>query len=953
MKTRNNLEKKNKTKKNKKISLEKQILKGGALTEEQKTYYKDFMAIKSDATTILHQNSDVREICVEICQSLTHKICMTENAIFNYIKNIYVPEEFKLNEEGGIDMKKVEEFIKNEFTNNEEQFQMSLDAFINIHTQDYVPTTNDIRNYSIVFYRFYLKGGSACVFMIQLYNFYISIHEELKKINRLISEDEIVELLGKSSDYDFNFLINRNIKKIHYDILTLHVSVTITNYLIELIYEYGNKLFNNKSIIEKFRRELLTNDIPLYTDDKYPYQILKVKGKFNEYGLQFGYDETNRLLTSLKNNSVKNKLGYVSITALDIYNKAYKGQGLKNANFILIRLMTYLLNSLNNDPNKVESDIFSEICAELVDISIPTYDSFEKNVKWIEESNTIIMINGVYCYNLNVIVKDLKRMIFEDEAVGNLKKIEKRKKRLLFFDNLVCILPRLLFENKELYKYTGLKDTYDNCKKVISFVFSSEDFNEKPRLLNDLKNIMEGIYLTFPETINNQNLDIYILLKQYFYYYLIISVQNQSISHINYYSKNNSFKSFEYNTNSECAYVYDSTNEKYFNLLVKLNGNEQYSCLDNVNVYMYNVICKYIDELKIKKINLSNYLILFNLFIYSFTNNSMLQFEGLINFIKFLIFLNETEYVLPYQHLINFRQIIKNSIIEQEKLLLNIMDGNEIKNYIILRTLKFINKPEHIGMIKLYMYGNYAYQLYFMLMHFFNNKYHFTNEEMNAFLKENYSIFDDFKLKIILPNSLEDDDNLELMVNKIYDYYKKDCIYIFNKKFNLKTSSYPCKIYVNLSKNYKNSYTIIGKIDLLYPVVDDVINSEYLYMVEIMNNTSVPNLLESEKYRVLSYTFLNINIEIESETDLSDTTYYTSLNKIIDDDDYLNEEYKKMFFNNYQELFERENIYDNLLIEPIETIINNYNKIIDDKEIDILIKYKYIKALLNLGIKKI
>lgn len=963
MKTRNNLERKNnakKTRKNKFLIeerlLKSRALKGGALTEEQTAYYKDFMTIKSDATTILHQNSEIRVICVEMCKWLTYKICMTENDIFKYVKYIYVPDTFK-NENGiDIDMEKVKEFIKNEFINNEEQFQLSLEAFTKIHSGSQVPTTDDIKNYSIIFYRFYLKGGSAFVFMIQLYNFYISSHEELKKINRTISEEEIVELLGKSSDYDFNFLINRNMQKNHYEILTLHASVTITNYLIEIVYKYGNKLFNNKSIIDKFRRELLTNAMPLYTEDKAPPQIFKVKGKFNEYVSQFGYDESNRLLTSIRNNPMKNKLGHVNINALEFHKQAYKGEGLKNENFILIRLMTLLLNSLNRTEAETNVDQnankFSQICAELIDVSIPIYNGVEKNVKWLEESNTIIMIDGVYCYNLNVIIKDLKRMIFEDEAQGNLKKIEKRKKRLLFFNNLICILPRLLFENNELYKHTGLQDTYDNCKKVISFVFSSEDFDERPKLLNDLKIIMEGIYLTFPETINNENLNIYVLLKQYFYYYLIISVQNQSISHINYFSKNNSFKLFEDNTNAECAYVYNSTNEKYFNFLVKFPQSEMYVCLDNMNVYMYNIVCKCIDELKMKNtsvVNLSKYLILFNSFIYSFTNNSMLQFEALINFIKFLMFLNETEYAVPYQHLINLRQNIKNSITEQEKLLSNIMDGSEMKKNIIIHTLSFINSEEHMGKMKLYMYGNYAYQLYYMLTHFRSNIHQPTSEEMDIFLKQNYSIFDDFKLKIILPNSMIDDGSLELNVNKIYDYYKKMIVYIFNKKFNLMISSYPCKIYINLSKDYKNSYNITGKIDLLHMVNDDVINSEYLFMTKIINET----LLENEKYRVLSYTFLNINIEIESETDLSDKTYYTSLKEIIDDNDYLNEEYKIDFFNNYQELLEGENIYDNLLIEPIETIIDNYNKIINDKELDILIKYKYIKTLLNLGIKKI
>jgi len=110
-------------------------------------------------------------------------------------------------------------------------------------------------------------------------------------------------------------------------------------------------------------------------------------------------------------------------------------------------------------------------------------------------------------------------------------------------------------------------------------------------------------------------------------------------------------------------------------------------------------------------------------------------------------------------------------------------------------------------------------------------------------------------------------------------------------------------------------------------------------MMELINGS-----LFQEKYRILSYTFFNIEIEMEN-----DEVNKLKINDIIDDVNYLNKNYNEIFFNNYQE-FVGENIYNNVLIESLHDIIYSYNKIINDVELDIIAKHKYIYKLLNLGV---
>ena len=60
-------------------------------------YYTDYMAIKSDATSILHNMDGIGPLFLVMCQELTNRIYRDKNPIFNYVRETLIPEMFDLN----------------------------------------------------------------------------------------------------------------------------------------------------------------------------------------------------------------------------------------------------------------------------------------------------------------------------------------------------------------------------------------------------------------------------------------------------------------------------------------------------------------------------------------------------------------------------------------------------------------------------------------------------------------------------------------------------------------------------------------------------------------------------------------------------------------------------------------------------------------------------------------
>jgi len=943
----------NKTKK----VFQKNILKGGyikipeptELTKEQINYYKNFMEIKSDATKILHKYTYIKNICIKICQELTSKIYNLDNDIFKYIKQIVVPEMFDNNHE------KIIQFIENEMRQNSQTY---YDSFIKIqykNSNDII----DIENYLFLFCRFYLKGGNAFIFTIDSYNKLIS---SIFPKNQQLSDEEITNILGDRSDYDFNFLINANLSENHYYQILLLASKYISFCLIDLIYKYGDDFFNNIDFIEDFKLNLLNNEPNKIYTEKNPKQIFKVKHNFNQY-----VNDTT-FLKSIKNDENKNKLGYVSINYLDIEKKIYSYKGKKKSKFILIRLMTCLKNSINyiNDDNILKEG--SDVAAEIIDVSIPSYDSYERIIKWENEAKTNIKINNVYCYNLNIVLDDLKRMIHEDIELNKTEKLKKRQNRLLFFNNLVCIIPRLIYSENELENKTGLniEKINDSCEQIITFICNKEIIEKKPKVTELLKKILRGIYFNFPETINNTKLNIFTILKQTFYYYLIENVNCIEKNENNYdiIAKNlNLINNLENYTSNEWKEIYNTTcGVQYFNIIQKINSF--YICDLTINYKLFETCFNIIDELKSK--NISNELLCDLLIKYSILINSFeysdLKFDALILFADVLNKINnyyQDNNIIIYQELINSRKKIiyvsnyYNSFIE------NFM--KHIHFDLINFSLSLINEINlNEQKIVAFLNGSYAYAI---------NKLHHNYDGLIDIKNQ----FEDENIKFNNINIIFGITNLNNLDKYIYIYnsYKFFFEEYFNNILNLnQTIEVPCKIYLEL-KSENNYFIINGIINIYYPLNNDDININFQKIQNINNQYN-----SDEKFRILTYTFLNIKITNEMAITKDEIHKYSTANQIINeklntaDESFL----LNKWFGEYNKIMSIENknlkLYKNIVIEKTNNfmgqniifpniindnfyILNSYGIVSDSKEkinsddLDILIKKKHINLLLN------
>lgn len=910
-----------------------QVPKFEELTPDQLNYYTNFMAMKADATTVLHEYENVKTACVEMCQRVTHHLCNEWTEVLKYIKRTVVPEIFSIEGTTNLSHENIVNFIKDE-TRNENEALKCYESFKKIQFGDNSTqvTEDDIERYSFLFYRFYLKGGNAFTFTVNSYNDKIIQFLNHQGQARILQDDEIINMLGKSSDYDFNLIINPKLSNEHYDMMSILFSAMITDFLVKLIDDFSTVLFNNDAFVQSFKQQLLANNPPLYAGNG-PRQILKVKGAFNRH---IG---TNDVLQSIRNDPSKNKLGHVNINWLDIPSK-YKGKGNKNAKFILIRLMSYFQNAIidpRNDPKitHIFEKRISEICGEIIDISIPTYYGYEKYVKWSVDGTQLLKINGVYCYNLSIVLYDLKRMIDENIMSGEIAKLQKRKNRLIFFHNLACIIPRLIYTDKDtLYEQTGIKNFDKSCENIIKAICSEEIINKRPSLIENLQDILKGIYLNFPETINSSNMNIFILLKQYFRYYLIESISRPE--NLTYESdiiyKNDILINLEAITTDECKHIFNITYEnQYFNIIEQMNGH--FNCFTVLNIILYNNVCKIIDDLKIKsdtdeniKQYLCNVLVTFSPFIYSFSSFSV-KYDGLIEFINFLKTINTMNNISSNQEVINTRQIINIVTNEYETF------ANELMKNIHFSIINFsllIN--DHMNS-NLFLYGSYAYNIH-KLLHKIVEGQIINEAQIIASFNDSNTKFNDINMGIVLNTSPSE---YPLAAYEIYKRY----VDLFQSNFASFTilNELPYKIYMDICEE-NMQYKIRGSINIYQPVNDKYVNMSFNKLNYNTNN----------KYRILSYDFFTLYVSNQ----MPDLETYSTISAIIGDTLYLNTEAKQQWFDAYNNVVNNGNttttsVYNiNFYISNLYGITSNYQQKIDDPDLDALIKNKYMERMLEL-----
>lgn len=874
--------------------------KGGA-TYEEAEYYRDFMRVKADTTAILHSIPEVERECIKMCQDITYKLYSEMNGILQIIRDEIVPEMFPEifqaddNDDDATKYEQLKQFIENEI-DNEELAKEHFESFLRVQLQN-SSNPDDIQKYAFLFYRFYLKGGTAFKFIFNSYK---------EHMNFNITKDEIDEFLGKNSDYDFDFLINKNLNKIHYDKIFSLASYKIPNdYFLKIIEKYQS-IFNNEQLIRTLEKKLKANKPPLEIIYRSPQTMIK--------------DNINQI--AFANNPNINKIGIIRSGILDFTHPFYE-KGVENLRFCLIRLMIQFTNKENlTDKSKIKG--------ELIDVSVPMYQSYDRDTKW-EQSSRIIKINNVFCYNLNSIAYDLKIVIEETEKTMNptsLTKLPKRKKRLHFFNNLLCIIPRLIYGNDDitLLNKTGLNlsDYESKCEEIIDVICPN---NMTTLTKQNLKDMLSGIYLNFPETINPDNLDIFVIIKQYFKNRLIDSINSFNEIPVEMLFESDKLKALKanaWNTNTHRGNL-------YYNII-------QQGICSTINEQIYNVVCNYIiDPLKHKmntdsmKRYLCKLFIVYSSFVNSF-KNFFLSEDCLISFI---IFLNITLDLisLPNSTIDFTYSSIENQIIHDRNTLNKILNRQEIMNdsfmklchYDIMKSALFIKNI--YGEAKIYLRGSYAYNIHKLLRNPLSD------------VK-----FNDIDMAVHIDSASPEE--FYKKTDVIYTYYRN----LYSSYFqNIVTGEENISFDIRILKSSDQSYLIQISLNRYIPLDDNDDVNILFNQIPLQNKTNT--------YRTLSYHIFELiiftgndpkNIKYASEN-------FSDINTIIADP-YLNNSNTTQWFNKYLNdintsasvVSEYNADFNNFYIQNIDGIVNDYQDILSGER-DLLIKNRYAERLFNLS----
>lgn len=896
------------------------------LSQGEIEYYSDFMKIKSDATAILHQQKEP-SFFFKMCQYLTIELYQKENVIFRYIHDVLVPDMFL--SQNNYD--KLQNFIKN----STYEYESYLAVFTRV-TNNANRMPEDIEKYLSLFYKFYLKGGSAMKAMYNLYKSEIIKRSINTNLNTFLTPDEENNFLGKNSDYDFDFLINELIPEDHYNRLLTISSEAIIQLLLNIVEINSSTLFNNKQFITNYIERLKRNEpygLHALNPYKYPIKFI-MKGMIND---------TPR---ELENDTSINKIGYVTCSKLD-FDNTFEEKGKESVRFNLLRLFIKLKNEINIDGR------YNNIYAEIIDVGIPQYNSYDRKTKW-NKSISNLKIDGVYCYNLNSIVKDLEFVIEETEQSGDLNKIaklDKRRNRLLFFKNLICVIPRLL-HGEYTSQLTGIgQGDYENmCDEIISKI--CPDSKIVGKLKKKMDSSLIGIYNNFPETVNPDNLNIFSIIKQYFHYELLDSITER---HENYYKVCDTPTLNEIKRHS---YSSDNIDEIYSNgyyIIIEPTATPIGTIYvhKKINILIFEKICNLVDELYKKfgdvedmKKMLCTLLLNYSKFMMYFNNYSLYN-ESTFLFISTLMDIGHK--LLNGEIVEISKQSLNISIINHRKILQSILNKNKAINRYLIDALQypFMKISLHIKDItgsKIYLRGSYAYNFHRILRN--NDKTEYLN-------------FNDIDIFIMVGS--QDYDQQE----STETWFEKKIIYI-------------CDTYNVYFKNLfeENKLYHDGEI---YSIVSYLIKMDGIYLYQMVLNRYLPCSSSEATNSTFNYIFRQIEgnensyrvvnhhifeVLITHNVDYINDSYYSSMNEIVNDsylkpnliknthiiDNYLNTIRQNNGFNNkYDAEINKNNINVNdFYIQNIEGITMDYNNIILEDS-DILRKNIYIERLMNLS----
>jgi hypothetical protein len=633
--------------------------------EQLQKYYCDFNAMKTDFTKILHKDDNIRSTCIEMSQELMYFLFNVWNPILEIIVDSIprTEEEFKafirnvdetLNESQIVIIKNVIDVVlrvraevistrpfivgadKVQYHNNLKTYYINFTEKL-----EQVGITKEIiEDFAKLFYRFYLKGGTAFAFVIQSYKELIK--QYIRDEPEYLSEEEYKNLLGDYSDYDFNFVINPNLQETLYNSIIKETTSYIYYSLVSITLRYD--IFKDDRQITEFKNKLSENKPPISVDITQQPRNVGFVNKVRLEDLDLTeYISVTDGLDSIPNDPTRNKIGEVYVTYLD-FPHPFEKEGLRNTQFVLLRLMLTVKNvggyNCGTKTDTRTGEVITvqppNVGGELIDVSIPVYSSYERNVKW-DESKKTVKINNIYVYNLTAIIHDLEVVVEENRKLKH-EKLEKREKRLNFFYYFACIIPTILQGSTvDIDKACG--NVFEQvCPKILN------DMTEENKL--SITKTLVGIYQTFPHVIHDPSkIDIYLLLKQYFNYHLIqnyTSKYNVKMHELKTpFNKVNKYPHLEY---KEALFYKPS----YFTLF-QINENRQ--IINTIDMeylilnYVYSLIDaikKHADELetsrdeedRIREI-LCGYLSEFNNIFISLNDNT-LRYETIVGFIEVL-----------------------------------------------------------------------------------------------------------------------------------------------------------------------------------------------------------------------------------------------------------------------------------------------------------------------------
>lgn len=375
------------------------------------TCYKLRMNMKSELTSMIYANPVVSDIIHDRCRTWVRYIIKNiyEN---NFIKNFIMRALSQFNT-----LEAFTTFVDNTLSDTkfDEPTKEAKKAAL-VERYQYINNAavmlSDAFIYDL-FFILYLKGGMAIRYVCMIIN---TLADKV-----LYTPENMLENLGKVSDYDFNIAINPVLEKAMYTELSQLLSTCVNESLAFIVNTDG--FFRDTIVV----REMYGMVNALYEK----FQLINC-GVENP-----GQSVGNSSFVQVDKFSLSRLMIRVDITCqapICIKERQFGGPVPKNKTSVL---------------------------GELIDISYPAYDNMlEKKHAWKYANDAIFIrqcdINTSVCslpdararmqidgtvirlYTLDDIIDDITITIGDSIRMGDLSKVEKRKKRLVFLNELMC-----------------------------------------------------------------------------------------------------------------------------------------------------------------------------------------------------------------------------------------------------------------------------------------------------------------------------------------------------------------------------------------------------------------------------------------------------------------------------------------------------------------------------------